>query len=292
MRPFNLGRKTLILAAATCLLTCCERAKDASPPLGLNQMPVAQLRAMLKGFDGDCRPDSDKEHGLPPPPAEKAIPPDAICISLVPPEKFQSRGMDLQQAIASRRSIRSFSQTPMTLEELSFLLWATQGVTAELPGDESHEPTRLRAAPSAGGRYPLETYIAIRSVEGLDPGLYRYLPNTHQLHLVRKDSDISAGLQKACYGTPFVAEAAAVLIWSAIPYRTEWKYTYTSHRMIAMEAGHVCQNLYLAATSAGLGACALCSYHQSTVDGLLGVDGQNEFAIYLACVGRPSEGKK
>jgi len=292
MRPFNLGRKTLILAAATCLLTCCERAKDVSPPLGLNQMPVAQLRAMLKGFDGDCRPDSDKEHGLPPPPAEKAIPPDAICISLVPPEKFQSRGMDLQQAIASRRSIRSFSQAPMALEELSFLLWATQGVTAELPGDESHEPTRLRAAPSAGGRYPLETYIAIRAGEGLDQGLYRYLPNTHQLHLVRRDSDISAGLQKACYGTPFVAEAAAVLIWSAIPYRTEWKYTYTSHRMIAMEAGHVCQNLYLAATSAGLGACALCSYHQSSVDVLLGVDGQNEFAIYLACVGRPSEGKK
>ena len=292
MRPFNLGRKTLILAAATCLLTCCERAKDDSPPPELNQMPVAQLRAMLKGFDGDCRPDSDKEHGVPPPPAEKAIPPDATRIPLVPPEKFQSRGMNLQQAIASRRSIRSFSQAPMTLEELSFLLWATQGVTAEVPGDETHEPTRLRAAPSAGGRYPLETYIAIRAVEGLDPGLYRYLPNTHQLHLVRRDSDISAGLQKACYGTPFVADAAAVLIWAAIPYRTEWKYTYTSHRMIAMEAGHVCQNLYLAATSAGLGACALCSYHQSTVDGLIGVDGHNEFAIYLACVGRPSEGKK
>ena len=292
MRPFNLGRKTLIFAVVTCLLTCCERAKDDSPPLGLNQMPVAQLRAMLKGFDGDCRPDSDKEHGVSPPPAEKAIPPDAICISLVPPEKFQSRGMDLPKAIASRRSIRSFSQTPISLEELSFLLWATQGVTAEMPGDGSHEPARLRAAPSAGGRYPLETYIAIRAAEGLAPGLYRYLPNTHQLHLVRKDSDISAGLQKACYGMPFIADAAAVLIWTAIPYRTEWKYAYTSHRMIAMEAGHVCQNLYLAATSAGLGACALCSYHQSSVDGLLGVDGQNEFAIYLACVGRPSEEKK
>lgn len=290
MRLFNPGRKILLLASATLLLTCCEQAKDSPPRL--NEIPVAQLREMLKGYDGDCRPDSDKEHGVPPPPAGKPIPSDAQRISLVPPEKFHAGDMDVQKAIASRRSVRAFSQDPITLGELSFLLWATQGVTAEIAGDETHEPMRLRAAPSAGGRYPLETYIVVRAVEGLAPGLYRYLPDSHQLHLVRRDATLTAGLQKACYGTPFVGDASAVFIWSAVPYRTEWKYTYTSHRMIAMEAGHVCQNLYLAATSVGLCVSALCSYHQSSVDGLLGLDGQNEFAIYLAGIGRPSEQAK
>ena len=124
-------------------------------------------------------------------------------------------------------------------------------------------------------------------MEGLAPGIYRYLPGDHQLVLVREDAQVSANLQAACYGTPAVGAAAAVFIWSAVPYRTEWKYTYLAHRMIAMEAGHVCENLYLAAQACGTGCCAVLSYDQPHVDALLGVDGNEEFALYVACVGKP-----
>ena len=292
MKPFELGRKLGRLVAVALVLTSCERERDSATPRPLNQIPMPQLRQMLKGFDGDWRPDSDKEHGIQPPPSEKGIPSGAQLIPLVGPEKFCVRGMSLPQAIASRRSARTFSKSAITLEELSFLLWATQGVTGEITGDEAHETTRLRAAPSAGGRYPLETYIAVRAVDGLAPGLYRYLPNSHQLHLILTDNDLSLRMQKLCYGLPLVSDASVVFVWAVVPSRTEWKYTYTSHRMIAMEAGHVCQNLYLAATSSGLGVSALCSYHQPSLDALIGVDGQNEFVIYLACVGRPGVTEK
>ena len=113
------------------------------------------------------------------------------------------------------------------------------------------------------------------------------MPGLHRDHAVREDSQISAKLRTACYGTPAVGGAAVVFIWAAVPYRTEWKYAYLAHRMIAMEAGHVCENLYLAAQSCGTGCCAALSYDQSHVDELLGVDGQEEFALYVACVGKP-----
>jgi SagB-type dehydrogenase family enzyme len=151
---------------------------------------------------------------------------------------------------------------------------------------------RFRAAPSAGARYPLETYLAIGRVEGVAAGIYRYLPNEHHLVLVREDAQVSGKLMAACYGTPSVGNAAVVFIWSAVPYRTEWKYTYLAHRMIAMEAGHVCENLYLAAESCRTGACAVLSYHQPRVDELLGVDGKEEFALYVACVGKPKADEK
>jgi len=196
--------------------------------------------------------------------------------------------MPVREAIAARRSTRTFTGASLSLEELSFLLWATQGITGEQRDEAGAVLQRFRAAPSAGARYPLETYLAIHRVEGLAPGIYRYLPGDHQLALVREDAQVSESLQAACYGTPAVGGAAVVFIWSAVPYRTEWKYTYLAHRMIAMEAGHVCENLYLAAQSCGTGCCAVLSYDQRRVDELLGVDGREEFAIYMACVGKPN----
>jgi SagB-type dehydrogenase family enzyme len=174
-------------------------------------------------------------------------------------------------------------------EALGYLLWATQGVTG-VEQDQSGKITRRhRAAPSAGGRHPLETYLAVQRVEGLPQGLYLYLPNTHELLLVREDPTFSPRLRAACYNDAATNDAAVIFIWSATPVRTEWKYAYLAHRMIAMEAGHVCENLYLAAQSCHLGACGLLSYHQPEMDALLGLDGLEEFTLYLACVGRPAE---
>ena len=269
-----------------------RKQPKADPIRELNEIPLAQLRVMLKGFPGEWRPDTDRTHQRAEPPAEKTIPADAKRIALAPLAKIHLGDMPLRDAIAARRSTRDFSDAALSLEELSFLLWATQGVTAVQRDDDGTIVQRFRAAPSAGARYPLETYLAIHRVEGVAAGVYRYVPNDHQLVLVREDAQISGKLMAACYGTPAAGGAAVVFIWSAVPYRTEWKYTYLAHRMIAIEAGHVCENLYLAAESCRTGACAMLSYHQPRMDELLGVDGREEFALYLACVGKPKADEK
>ena len=248
----------------------------------LSEMPVRQLRMVLRGYAGDWLGDSDASRGLPAPPAQKPVPWGARKIDLGSPDSIGAMGV--REAIGKRRSRRDYSESPLTRDELSFLLWATQGVTHA--GDEGEQ--KFRAAPSAGGRYPLETYLAVNHVDGIASGLYRYLPGEHRLLVLGEEADPGVALEEACYRQAMVGEAAVVFIWTAVPYRTEWKYAYISHKMIALEAGHICQNLYLAAESIGAGACALLSYHQPTLDRFLGVDGEDEFVIYLACVGRPA----
>ncbi len=276
------------MVAGLILCGCHSRAPQQPETIRqLNEIPIAQLRVLLKGYPGQWQPDSDRSHQQPEPPGEKSIPPGSRRIDLVPRTGIHLGEMSVREAIANRRSVRDFSDAELSLEELSYLLWATQGVTGEMRDETGAVTERFRAAPSAGARYPLETYLAVHRVQGLAPGLYRYLPNEHQLLLVREDTEISAKLQAACYGTLSVGNAAVVFVWSAVPYRTEWKYTYLAHRMIAMEAGHVCENLYLAAESCATGCCAMLSYDQPHVDALLGVDGEDEFALYVACVGKP-----
>gem|GEM_PF-61620 len=292
-RSYSLLTTLVSLAVALFLLTACDYRQPQPPPPApeklrqLNEIPIAQLRVMIKGYPGEWRPDSDRSHERPEPPAEKPIPAGARRIALVPPSNIHLGSMSVREAIAARRSARDFTEAALSLEELSYLLWATQGVTAVQRDDAGAIVQRFRAAPSGGARYPLETYLAINRVAGLAAGLYRYLPNDHQLVLVREDPQLGAQVQAACYGMPAVGGAAVVFIWAAVPYRAEWKYTYLAHRMIAMEAGHVCENLYLAAESCGTGCCAALSYHQPRMDELLGIDGEEEFAIYIASVGKP-----
>jgi SagB-type dehydrogenase family enzyme len=280
-------------SAAALLGACDSRSSQRSappspPPLRrLNEIPIPQLRVFLKGYAGGWQADSDRSQDRPEPPDEKPVPAGARIIPLVPRAEIHLGDLSVREAIAGRRSRRDFSDAELTQEELSFLLWATQGITGELRDEKGEVTERFRAAPSGGARYPLETYLAVHRVKDLAPGLYRYVPSQHALMLVREDAEIPQKLQGACYGSASVGQAAVVFLWSAVPYRTEWKYTYLSHRMIAMEAGHVCENLYLAAESCGTGCCAMLSYDQPHVDALLGLDGEDEFTLYLACVGKP-----
>jgi SagB-type dehydrogenase family enzyme len=169
----------------------------------------------------------------------------------------------------------------MTLEELSFLLWATQGVQARL----SHE-TVLKTVPSAGGLHALETYLCILRVTGVPGGLYRYLPLEHQLLEKFRDERLGDKLVGAVSGQSFVRLAAVTFVWTTVPYRMEWRYGQAAHKFIAMESGHACQNLYLACEAIGAGTCAVAVYNQDALDRLLEVDGKDEFAIYLAPVGK------
>jgi len=144
----------------------------------------------------------------------------------------------------------------------------------------------FRTVPSGGARQPFETYLAVNFVEGLNPGIYRYLPFDHKLVLLKKDDKLTDKLIDCSYGQKFVGQCAVCFIWTAIPYRTEWRYTLQSEKTILIEAGHICQNLYLACESINAGTCAIAAYHQKKVDDLIGVDSLDELTVYLSPVGK------
>lgn len=222
-----------------------------------------------------------QSRGLRPPPAQKPGAPGSRVIPLPGREQWTVPPCDLEGAIAGRESHRRFAATPLSLAELAFLLWATQGVR-----DVLHEAAILRTVPSAGCRHPLETYLAVLRVDGLEAGLYRYLPLDHALIHERDVANLPSRLIAATHGQRFTGQAAVTFIWTAIPARTEWRYAEASYKVIALDAGHVCQNLYLACAAIGAGTCAIAAYDQMLVDELLGVDGYDEFGIYLAPVGK------
>jgi SagB-type dehydrogenase family enzyme len=225
---------------------------------------------------------TDQRLGLPQPPLQKAYAPDALLIDLPSPREVALGPTDLFELIERRQSRREYSDKPITLQELSFLLWATQGVKRIVRDGFA----TLRTVPSGGSRHAFETYLAANRVDGLEPGIYRYLALEHKLIRVSSPPDLPAQLGKACFGQDFAGTAAAVFFWSCIPYRCEWRYAVAAHKTLAQDSGHVCQNLYIACEALGLGTVAIGSYHQETADALCGLDGTDEFVIYAAPVGR------
>ncbi|GAB4340005.1 MAG: SagB/ThcOx family dehydrogenase [Candidatus Abyssubacteria bacterium] len=188
-------------------------------------------------------------------------------------------GLSLWEALQRRRSMRSYKPTPLSLDELSHLVWATQGTTLEVGGH------KLRTAPSAGALYPVETYLLVNRVEELAPGLYHYDALAAELQHIRA-GNLGADATSAALGQSMVEEAAVVFMWTAIVERSKWKYAERAYRYIYMDAGHIGQNLYLAASALGLGCCTIGAFYDDEVDRLLGIDGVGETAIYMGCVGR------
>ncbi len=224
---------------------------------------------------------TDQNRGIAPPPIEKPYRHEALRIELPAFEHFQNIGrMDIVSAIKNRASRRSYSNKPLSLEELSFLLWATQGIKQEL--DSGHA---LRTVPSAGCRHAFETYLCVLNVKSLEQGIYRYLPLEHELLFEFNEENLDRKIVQAVFGQRYPGDAAVTFIWTTIPYRMEWRYSIAAHKVIAIDAGHVCQNLYLACEAIGAGTCAIAAYDQEALDSLLRIDGQDEFAVYLASVG-------
>ncbi|MFZ5830638.1 MAG: SagB/ThcOx family dehydrogenase [Planctomycetota bacterium] len=225
---------------------------------------------------------TEQQRGLPPPPLQKSYAPDARRIPLPSPEEWQGIApLALQRAIGERASRRRYTERPLKLDELAFLLWATQGVRSQVD-----EGTALRTVPSAGCRHAFETHLAVMRVEGLEQGVYRYLPLGHELLFEFAEQRLPGALTEATLGQNFVGAAAAVFCWTAVPARMEWRYGAAAHKVIALDAGHICQNLYLACEAIGAGCCAVAAYHQEFFDRLLRVDGNEEFTVYLAPVGK------
>ncbi|NTV49198.1 MAG: SagB/ThcOx family dehydrogenase [Geobacteraceae bacterium] len=225
-----------------------------------------------------CTPQSE---GVDPPPVQKPAQPGSRIIPLPPRHEWSIKAYDLQTAIADRESHRRFTDEHLSLDELAFLLWTTQGVRAVV-----HEAAVLRTVPSAGCRHPFETYLGVLRVAGLNPGLYRYLPLDHALVHERDLPNLPAYLTAACRGQAFAGQAAVTFIWTAVMARTEWRYAEASYKVIALDAGHVCQNLYLACEAIGCGTCAIAAYNQGLADELVAVDGNEEFTVYIAPAGK------
>jgi SagB-type dehydrogenase family enzyme len=224
-----------------------------------------------------------QNRGEPAPPLQKPCPADAPRIALPDGAASLRRlcNMSLAESVLGRESIRSFSDAPLCLEELAALLWATQGVR-----DVISPECALRTVPSAGARHAFETYVAVSRVTELEAGLYRYLPFDAELTHIYTDDAIGSKAAQACLEQRFVATAAVTFFWTTIPARMEWRYDRAAHKVIAIDAGHVCQNLYLAATALGGGCCAIAAYDQHACDRLLDIDGNEEFTIYIAPVGK------
>lgn len=223
-----------------------------------------------------------QQRGEAPPPLEAPCPPQAPRTPLPAPGAWRGvREVTVEQALASRESRRQYSDKPLSLDELAFLLWSAQGVR-----DRRGDRAVLRTTPSAGARHAFETWLLVLRVEGLAPGLYRYLSLSHELAFLREVPDSEQAISDATLGQDFIGEAAAVLIVTALPARMEWRYGDAAYKVIALDAGHLMQNLYLACECVDAGTCAIAAYHQERLDALLGVDGDEEFAVYLAPVGK------
>lgn len=274
-RPPLLGRRTLIASTVSAAggfalgwLLPGHRAAElpsASGDLGTayhdwSKPGSSGARGEVQDWGG--RPDAGKAY------------PGAERIALPDPRGWQ--GLSAEAAIEARRSKRTYASGSLSLEHLSRVLHAACGITDEARG--------FRAAPSAGALYPIDVYPVIHDVAGLEAGLYHYVPAGHELELLRRD-DLRAAMVVAGIGQEMVGRAQVCLVLSAIFQRTRWRYRERTYRYVLLEAGHIAQNVYLAATALGLGACAVGAFLDGDLNQLLRIDGRDEASLTIVTLG-------
>ena len=231
-------------------------------------------------------------------PPEYKFYPHAPVIALPDPARREGElpAPDLWSCVADRRSVRAFGPTPLTLLQLSRVLWAGSGLTSSFITSRGQD--FFRAAPSAGALYPIETYVVANRVEHLEPGLYHYrvagmdmlerpmVEGSHALEQLRT-GDLSNEIRRAALDQPLCAKAGAVLVWTAIFARSVWKYRERAYRYVYLDAGHIAAHVSLAAVAEGLGSCAVAALYDDEANSLLDIDGQEESTLYMTAVGAP-----
>ena len=188
---------------------------------------------------------------------------------------------DFFTVLKARKSNRVYTDGTMTIDQLSFLLWAIQGVK-DIRGKNY---ATLRTVPSGGARHPFETYLFVRNIEGLKQGLYHYLPMSHRLEFLKDVENIEEVMNKAVCEQAWVKKANVLFVFTCVPYRAEWRYSYDAHRTALIDLGHVGENLYLSAASLNLGTCGIAAFNDFFANGFLGLDGNEEFVCYTQPVG-------
>ena len=226
--------------------------------------------------------ESDQTLGVPRPDAIKVRSGEIISLPAIGTLKMPE--MPLAKAIEQRRSVRKYSPVPLKQEELSFLLWASSWAR-DFRSTEQMEIT-FRNVPSAGSRHPLETFLDIRRVEGIKPGLYYYHPVKHCLILYDDSPEIATKIYEGCMFQEMIPTAAVNFILTAVPYRTVWRYGQRGYRYLYLDAGHIGQNIHLAAEAIDAGACMIGAFLDEAMNDAIGLDGIDEFVIYIASVGK------
>jgi len=250
---------------------------------GGNAEKLAAGRAFLKSTFGDPASayESDQMKELPQPPlAKEAMGGPRFALTRDFPAQVVQP--DFVTLLEERMSHRNFQRKAMTQDQLAMLLWASQGITAI----RGNWYGTFRTYPSGGARHAFELYVAVQNVEGLEKGIYHYLPLAHEIELVK---EVSAGLEDSVShmlcDQAWSKRAGAVFFFSAVPYRAEWRYCTSAHRVVLIDVGHAMQNLYLGCHAAGLGTCAIAAFRQTACDEMLGLDGVEECTVYAAPVG-------
>jgi SagB-type dehydrogenase family enzyme len=188
--------------------------------------------------------------------------------------------LSVLEALRKRTSIRLYSGESLSRETLSFLLWASGGI------QRVEREGAYRTAPSAGALYPVETYLVVQAVADIEAGIYHYAVKDHALEEI-KLGQYGHETAQAALGQKMCLNAAVVFIWTAIFRRSKWKYEERAYRYIYLDAGHIAENLALAATSIGLGTCQIGALFDGEVNEIVGVDGKQESVIYMSVVGHP-----
>ena len=230
--------------------------------------------------------ESDQAKGIQAPPFSKPIVGE---LTVLPTFERVVTEDSYEKLLDIRRSIRKYTDKPMTKTELAFMLWSVNGIQ-ELRGGVG----TLRPSPSGGARHPFETYIAVKNVDELEPGVYHYLPTENvgekKCTIQRVGDKISDyRISEMLANQTWAAKAPIVLFYSCIPYKAEWRYVDMAHRVALIDLGHVGQNAMLSAAALGLGSCCMAAYNQKLCDETLGFDGLNEYSVYAVAVGTPEE---
>jgi SagB-type dehydrogenase family enzyme len=222
-----------------------------------------------------------QQQGLPQPPLELPYPEGVELIPLPTPSEVKIPALDLRTAIERRKTVRKYQDKPLTMAELSFLLWTTQGIREVIS-----RPVTMRNVPSAGARHAFETYILVNRVMPLTPGLYRFIATKHALLPVTLNATIMAEIMHACLDQAQIEGSAVTFIWDAVVERMFWRYNERGYRYLHLDAGIVGQNLALAAEAIDCGVCAIGAFNDDLLNKAIGLDGETQFVIYATTVGK------
>jgi SagB-type dehydrogenase family enzyme len=251
--------------------------------------------------DIDIIATADIAKGIPQPPLEKPYSEGSKKIALPTIDSDSAPKADFFECTLNRCSRRNYTDEPLSLFELAFLLWCTQGVKKVIGGYRKHIKDGsgrnvLRPVAVGGCVNSYETYLAINNVSDVDNGIWRYLPMSHELLFLKTERTLKEKLVDA-FTNPsqdqhYTANAGVVFFWTCLPYRGEWRYKHTAHKGMLLDLGHISQNLYLATEAIECGCCAIGGYYQKKVDALIDVDGNDEFTVLCASVGHIDRDKK
>ena len=238
-------------------------------------------------FNGTKYPDYstvDLVLRIPEPPHELPVKQGQTIIKLPSPKRFKVPDFPVRKAIESWEPVGFFERSRITMKELSYLLWCTQGFKKLVV-----DTIQIKNVPSSGSRYPLETYFVANDVEGLETGLYRYLPRSHSIVAERIDSGLILEMSTASMNFKIMTRASVTFLWVAVPYRSIWALGNRGYRSIFIEAGHSCQNLIMAAANLGYQVFPTDMFQDEQITRLANLNPETQWPVYLAAVGSVGE---